>query len=106
MKGERVEVKGNRMYPLKTILDSSIRGAQTDIGALAVKGKKQVTAMVWNYADKDKLGETELVTVNLNGFDKMAKKVKLIQYRIDEHHSSQSLLLWSSLKFRTILEMR
>ncbi len=30
----------NRMYPIKTVLDSSVRGAQTDIGVLASKDKK------------------------------------------------------------------
>jgi xylan 1,4-beta-xylosidase len=76
MKGERVKVTGNRMYDLKTILDSSIRGPQTDIGGLAAKTDRQVTVMVWNYADKDKQSNAEPVTVKYNRPAKRRKKSK------------------------------
>ncbi|OOQ59698.1 GH39 family glycosyl hydrolase [Mucilaginibacter pedocola] len=96
MKGNRVEVSGNRMYPLQTILDSSIRGPQSDIGAIAATDKKLINVMVWNYADKDKLDETELVTINLSGLNKKAKRLKLIQYRIDENYSN-SYTAWKEM---------
>ena len=53
MKGKRVAVTGNRMYDLKTFVDSSVR-KQTDIGAIAAKDKSSATIMVWNYHDEDK----------------------------------------------------
>lgn len=96
MKGARVQVTGNRMYELKTILDSSIRGSQTDIGALAAKNNQQVTVMVWNYADKDKQSIAEPVTVNITGLRSSARKVKIIEYRIDDEHSN-SYAVWKNM---------
>ena len=37
MKGKRVEVTGNKMYPLAVMVDSSVRRSHTDIGALATE---------------------------------------------------------------------
>ena len=96
MKGARVQVIGNRMYDLKTILDSSVRGSQTDIGALAAKNNQQVTVMVWNYADKDKQSNAEPVTVNITGLRSSARKVKITEYRIDEEHSN-SYAVWKKM---------
>ncbi|MEO7215346.1 beta-xylosidase [Mucilaginibacter sp.] len=96
MKGARVQVTGNRTYDLKTILDSSIRGSQTDIGGLAAKNDQQVTVMVWNYADKDKQSNAEPVTVNITGLRSGAKKVKLTEYRIDDEHSN-SYTVWKKM---------
>jgi xylan 1,4-beta-xylosidase len=96
MKGERVKVTGNRMYDLKTILDSSIRGPQTDIGGLAAKTDRQVTVMVWNYADKDKQSNAEPVTVNITDLRNGVKKVKLTEYRIDDEHSN-SYTVWKKM---------
>nr|WP_294949198.1 beta-xylosidase [uncultured Mucilaginibacter sp.] len=96
MKGTRVKVIGNRMYDLKTILDSSIRGQQTDIGGLASKNDKQVTVMVWNYADKDKQSDAEPITVNITGLRSDAKKVKITEYRIDDEHSN-SYAVWKKM---------
>ncbi|MBD1362801.1 beta-xylosidase [Mucilaginibacter sp. ZT4R22] len=96
MKGARVQVTGNRMYDLKTVLDSSIRGSQTDIGGLAAKNDRQVTVMVWNYADKDKQSNAEPVAVNITGLRSGAKKVKLTEYRIDDEHSN-SYAVWKKM---------
>jgi xylan 1,4-beta-xylosidase len=96
MKGARVKVIGNRMYDLNTILDSSIRGQQTDIGGLASKNDKQVTVMVWNYADKDKQSDAEPITVNITGLRSGAKKVKITEYRIDDEYSN-SYAVWKKM---------
>src|SRR6185436_10304921 len=49
MKGKRMEVNSNRMYPLHIVADSSVRGLHTDIGALASKDKRTAAVMLWNY---------------------------------------------------------
>jgi xylan 1,4-beta-xylosidase len=84
------------MYDLNTILDSSIRGQQTDIGGLASKNDKQVTVMVWNYADKDKQSDAEPITVNITGLRSGAKKVKITEYRIDDEYSN-SYAVWKKM---------
>jgi len=86
MSGKRVEVQGNRMYQLKTIVDSSVRGPQTDIGALASKDKNSAAVMIWNYHDEDKQAPAE--PINLSISDLSAKKVKITRYLIDNKHSN------------------
>jgi xylan 1,4-beta-xylosidase len=87
MKGSRVEVQGNQMYPLQMVLDSSIRGKHDDIGALAATDQKSATVMVWNYHDEDKQGPAEPIAVTINGLPSVPT-VKLTQYRIDNEHSN------------------
>ncbi len=94
MGGDLVTVESNRMYSLKSILDSSIRGAQTDIGALASKDKKSAAIMVWNYHDADEKGVPEKVKVQLKGLP--SKSIRLTHYRIDNEHSN-SYEVWKKM---------
>ena len=93
MKGTRVEVTGNRMYDLKSFVDSSVR-QQTDIGALAAKDKNSVTVMVWNYHDEDKQEAAEKINITLDGFT--AKAITVTEYRIDDEHSN-SYEVWKKM---------
>jgi xylan 1,4-beta-xylosidase len=94
MSGNRVEATSNRMYPLKLIMDSSVRGKQTDIGVLATKDKNAAAVMVWNYHDIDIKGAAEEVSININ--DLAAEKVTLTHYRIDDEHSN-SYEVWKKM---------
>ncbi len=93
MTGDRVEVKGDRMYPLKAVLDSSIR-RNNDIGALASMGSRDAAVMLWSYHDMDKLPAAEPVEVTLTGIP--ARSVKVTRYRIDQQ-SSNSYTLWKQM---------
>jgi xylan 1,4-beta-xylosidase len=94
MVGKRVEATSTRMYPLKLVIDSSIRGKQTDIGVLATKDTRSAAVMIWNYHDVDIKGTPEDVVVHIN--DVAAKKVTLTHYRIDDTHSN-SYELWKKM---------
>ena len=94
MSGSRVEATSNRMYSIKTVLDSSIRGAQTDIGVLASKDKNTAAVMVWNYHDDDKQGPAEPVTIAVKGIP--VKAIMLTHYRIDNEHSN-SYEIWKKM---------
>ncbi|MDT3401474.1 GH39 family glycosyl hydrolase [Mucilaginibacter terrae] len=94
MGGNRVEATSNRMYPLKTVMDSSIRGPQTDIGVLASKNERSAGVMIWNYHDDDKQGPAEPVAVTINNIP--AKTVTLTHYRIDDKHSN-SYEVWKKM---------
>jgi xylan 1,4-beta-xylosidase len=94
MSGDRVAVKSERMYPLQMVLDSSIRGAKTDIGALASKDKKTAAVMVWNYHDDDKQGAAEPVEITFSHVS--ASSVKVTEYRIDQEHSN-SYEVWKKM---------
>ena len=86
MKGNRVEATSNRMYNLNSILDSSIRKPQTDIGVLATKAEKTAAVMLWNYHDEDKADSKDVVSILLNKLP--AKIVTVAAYRIDTENSN------------------
>jgi xylan 1,4-beta-xylosidase len=94
MGGDRVEVKSNRMYPLKMIMDSGVSGRATDIGALASSSDKSAAVMIWNYHDEDKQGAVEPVSLTIKGI--AAEKVLVTQYRIDRDHSN-SYQAWKKM---------
>ncbi|MEO6915172.1 MAG: beta-xylosidase, partial [Chitinophagaceae bacterium] len=93
MKGKRIQSASDRMYTLKSVIDSSVRG-QTDIGVLATRDAKSSAIMVWNYHDEDKLDAGAQVQVTVNNIP--AKSVKLTQYRIDQEHSN-SYEVWKKM---------
>src|SRR5205809_7132307 len=82
MKGKRLKVNGDQMYTLKTVADSSIRGRNTDIGALAAVDKKEMTVLLWNYHDDDLHDTGKTVNVRIEHLP--STFVKLTQYRIDD----------------------
>jgi xylan 1,4-beta-xylosidase len=94
MSGKRVEVQSGRMTPLQAIVDSSVRGAETEIGALASIDKKSAGIMVWNYHDLDKQGAGEPVQLSLGGLS--AKSVTMTHYTIDSEHSN-SYEVWKKM---------
>ena len=94
MGGERVEVKSNRMYPLKMIMDSGVSGRSTDIGALASNSDKSAAVMIWNYHDEDMQGTAEPISLTVKGI--AAKKILVTQYRIDLDHSN-SYEVWKKM---------
>ena len=93
MTGKRVEVQASNMYPLKTILDSSVR-KHTDVGALATADKKSAAVMMWNYHDEDKVGEVCNTKITLSGIP--SNKITLTEYRIDSEHSN-SYEVWKKM---------
>ena len=93
MKGKRVKATGNRMYDLKTFVDSGVR-KQTDIGALAAKDKNSATIMVWNYHDEDKQEAAEEINIILDGLS--TKTITVTEYRIDNEHSN-SYEVWKKM---------
>ena len=94
MKGKRVEVKSNRMYPLFSIRDSGVRQQTTDIGAIAAKDNRTATVMIWNYHDDDLQGETENVQLEIKGIS--STNIKLQEYRIDKENSN-SYEVWKGM---------
>jgi xylan 1,4-beta-xylosidase len=86
MSGNRVEVSGDLRYNFKTICDSSVRGEQTDINALACNDKNAVTVLVWNYHDLDIQDTGSPIVLTIKGIP--AERATVTQYRIDNEHSN------------------
>ena len=94
MSGKRVAVESNRMTSLDAIVENSVRGEQSEIGALASVDKKTAGIMLWNYHDLDKQETSEPVKVSISGIS--AKKVTLTHYTIDSQHSN-SYEVWKKM---------
>jgi xylan 1,4-beta-xylosidase len=94
MQGDFVESNSDHAYSLQMALDSSFRGAKTDIGTLATKNKNTASVMVWNYHDVDKKGEFTQVTLEISGIK--STSAKLTHYRIDDLHSN-SYEVWKKM---------
>lgn len=94
MEGNRIWAESNRMYPLETVLDSSIRGPKTDIGVLATKDTTSSAVMVWSYHDVDSQGPAEAVSVTLNNIP--VKSATLNIYLIDDENSN-SYEVWKKM---------
>lgn len=94
MKGKRVLVEGNQMYPLKTMVDSSVRRSYSDIGGLAAKDKRTATVMIWNYHDDDVKQAAIPVDVRIEGIP--SATVTLTEYRIDDQYSN-SYEVWKEM---------
>ncbi|MEL1241868.1 GH39 family glycosyl hydrolase [Flavobacterium flavipallidum] len=94
MKGNRVEAVSNRMYPLEAVLEKSIRGNQSDIGALASADARSTAVMLWSYHDKDEQGAVEAVDLTISNIP--VKKANLKIYIIDQDHSN-SYEVWKKM---------
>ncbi len=94
MSGKRIDVSGDLAYDFKAIRDSSVRGTQTDINALAATTSNNATILVWNYHDDDIQGEGSPVNVSVKGLKN--GKATLYHYRIDAAHSN-SYEVWKKM---------
>lgn len=86
MSGKRVAVSGNQAYNFALIRDSSVRGQQADIDALASKDAHSAAVMLWHYHDDDVPAPDAHIEVNLKGFT--TKIVNFHHYRIDNDNSN------------------
>jgi xylan 1,4-beta-xylosidase len=94
MKGTRVSIVGSQMSELKAIIDSSVRGVNSDIGALATKKDHSMAIMVWNYHDDDTPSQPAPIKIIINNFP--VNKASMEEYRIDEKYSN-SYELWKKM---------
>lgn len=95
MPGNRVEATSTSSYNYVILRDSSARGAEPDVNALATKNANSASVMVWNYHDKNDLSvPVTNVAVNIKGLPK--QRVLLTEYIIDQEHSN-SFTAWKKI---------
>ncbi|MFN3490224.1 MAG: GH39 family glycosyl hydrolase [Emticicia sp.] len=81
-------------YNFMMVRDSSVRGKNADIDALASKDARSAAVMLWHYHDDDVKAENANIEVNLKGFT--AKQVNFHHYRIDSENSN-SYEVWKKM---------
>jgi xylan 1,4-beta-xylosidase len=94
MRGDRVAVGGDQAYDAARILAGGVRGAQTDINALASRDPHSIAVMVWNYHDDDVIDAGSPVELRIAGIP--AAQVQLRHYRVDED-TSNSYSAWKRM---------
>jgi xylan 1,4-beta-xylosidase len=94
MRGARVAVTGDQAYDAARIQAAGVRGARTDIDALAAKDAHGIAVMVWNYHDDDVIDAGSPVELRIAGIP--AKQVQMHHYRIDQEHSN-SYAAWKRM---------
>lgn len=94
MTGERVAVGGEQAYDAARIMAEGVRGARTDINALATRDKHSIAVMVWNYHDDDVIDAGSPVELRIAGIP--ARQVRLSHFRVD-NDTSNSYSAWKRM---------
>ena len=85
MSGDRVRVRSDSAAPVEEIRDKGVRGRR-DVYALAARGKRDVTVLVWNYHDDDLPAPPAEVELTVRGLTNDASTVA--HYRVDGEHGN------------------
>ena len=88
MHGDRVAVESSGAIPVAAIQSAGVRGATSDVDAMAVRSEHELSILVWNYHDDDLPAPEAAVRLAVSGLPAAAKKATMRHYRIDETHSN------------------
>lgn len=95
MSGDRVKTESTGAVPLAEIVKNGVR-EKADVDALASRGARDITVMVWNYHDDDVPGPDAQVKLAVSGMPASLKTARLKHYRIDETHSN-AYTVWKQM---------
>jgi xylan 1,4-beta-xylosidase len=94
MTGQRVAVGGDQAYDAARIMAEGVRGARTDINALATKDQRSMAVLVWNYHDDDVIDAGAPVELHLTGIP--AQQVQMRHFRVD-NDTSNAYTAWKRM---------
>ncbi|MGD0013510.1 MAG: beta-xylosidase [Bryobacteraceae bacterium] len=92
---DRLRVESDGAVPLDAVLQAGVR-ERPDINALASRGEREVSVLVWNYHDDDTLAPDAAVRLAVSGIPASAGRVLIRHFRIDEQHSN-AYTVWREL---------
>jgi xylan 1,4-beta-xylosidase len=85
---KRLAVTSTGDVSLDTIVRQGVRGANSDVYALAARDERRITIIAWNYHDDEVPGPLAEVTVGVGGLPADATGLKLTEWRVDDTHSN------------------
>ena len=85
MSGSRVKVQSSSAATLEEIRDKGVRG-RPDISAIAARGARDVSILVWNYHDDDLPAPAAEIELAIDGVKNGAATIT--HYRVDGDHSN------------------
>jgi xylan 1,4-beta-xylosidase len=92
---DRLDVESDGAVSLDEFLKAGVR-EQPDIDAIATRGGRSVSVLVWNYHDDDLPAPDSPVNLTVSGVPGDAKTVLVEQFRVDATHSN-SYTAWQRL---------
>ena len=93
MSGNRVKVESSGALALAAVRDTGVR-VRPDINALASRGARSVSVMVWNYHDDDLPAAAANIDLTIDGVPNA--RPTLAHYRIDDQFSN-SYEVWKKM---------
>jgi xylan 1,4-beta-xylosidase len=85
MSGNRVRVRSDSAAPVEEIRDRGVRGRR-EVYALAARGSREVSVLVWNYHDEDLPAPAAEVELTITGLIDGPSHVS--HFRVDGEHSN------------------
>jgi xylan 1,4-beta-xylosidase len=85
MSGQRVRVRSDSAAPVEEIRDRGVR-TRPDVYALAARGARDLTALVWNYHDDDRSRAAASVELTIEGLK--GGNATVTHYRVDGDHGN------------------
>jgi xylan 1,4-beta-xylosidase len=95
MDGRRVPVSSTGEAPLDRILASGVRD-RPDVAAIASRGERKVSIMLWHYHDDDVPGAAAAINLAVAGLPRATGNVTVTHHRVDDAHSN-SYAEWKRL---------
>ena len=95
MRGERVAVESGGRTPIDQILAEGVRG-RPDIDALAVRGERELSVLLWSYHDDAQPGAAVEVRLEITGTPHWGTRTLVHHYRVDATHSN-AWTAWKSM---------
>ena len=93
--GRRANVTASAAVPLDTLVSTGVRAAP-DVDAIATVDEHSAAVMVWNYHDAEQTAAPSPVDLRIAGLPAGVTRVRVQQFRIDEHHSN-AYSVWQSM---------
>jgi xylan 1,4-beta-xylosidase len=95
MRGDLLKVESSGATPSESILNNGVRQA-ADVDAIASRGERKISVLVWNYRDEDVSGPAANLALNISGIPGDVKRVLVTHYRIDQNHSN-AYTVWKQM---------
>ena len=87
MAGTRVAASSDAAVPLNAKMADGV-GGQPDIDAMATANGREAAVLLWNYHDEEKGAASSPMEIAVRGLPKVAGRVRVTHYRIDDAHSN------------------
>jgi xylan 1,4-beta-xylosidase len=92
---QRVRLVNSAGRSLENLMKPESR-AIIDIDGVATRGDRTLSVILWHHHDDDTAGPARNIELNVQGLPSKTRDVKLLHYRIDEHHSN-AYIVWQEM---------